>query len=149
MRAFGRFLFTFNGALWLFTLFAALALLGYPLARNLYAAYTWEKIPCWYAPATKTWYFDRDGSRYSTDVPDFWSGLTVPAAPIISTPINRPFDDTCYVSRSKPYEAVHSLAAHKNWEGAMPRIIIVIVIVGVAIFLGRAANKKRPRPLAP
>jgi hypothetical protein len=148
MRAFGRFLFSFDGLLWTSAVVAGLALLAYPLARNLYASYTWDKVPCWYSPATHTWYFDRDGNRYVTDVPDFWTSFTVPARPSAAAPITRPFDDAVYVSRTKPYEAVHLLNAHTNWERAMPRIVIVGFIVGVALFLTLAAKKTKRVPVA-
>ena len=147
MRAFGRFLFTFNGLLWAFTFLAALALVAYPLARNLYASYTWDKVPCWYSAATHTWYFDRDGTRYTTDVPDFWSGFIVPAQmPRVPQNFARPFDDYCYVSHSQPYEAVHRLDAHKNLEGALPQLIRLSVLLCVVTILTVVSRRLKHNP---
>jgi len=140
-----RAIFSFTTLIWSLVLVAAFVLLALPLLRNVIAYYTWEKVPCWFSPETRTSYFDRDGRRYATTTPDFWSTLDVSTSAVAVNAIKGPPNAYCYVSRSAPYQAVQSLDAHKNWPMALPRIAMFSAVLAVATVITVAAKKAKRR----
>jgi hypothetical protein len=147
-RAF-RFFLSFQGLLWTFTLAAVLFLCALPLARNLWAYYTWERVPCTlsseglFAPEDRKYFFQRDGVRWSAFARDFWDRNDLDAIRTLGTQLIDPPNMICYVSHDARPRAVLYLDAHQHLERALPRFGVSSFLIAAAAILSRAAKKRR------
>ncbi len=144
MPKFWRLFRSFHGLLWLLSVTAALFLLGYPLAENLWAYCTWQQTPCWVGPEGR-YFFEYNGARYYGTSLDFWDGLNRPATPATGTEILEN-NAVCYVDTGQPLQAVLNLDAHKHLDQALPRLAVVVMLL-VATAILSFATRKRPGSL--
>ncbi|HEY4329307.1 MAG TPA: hypothetical protein VGN88_06200 [Phycisphaerae bacterium] len=141
MRKFTTWLTSFNGVVWAFVIVVSLFLGIFPLARNLWAYWTWEQVACWQAPDSKRFFFQVDGTKYLSECDDFWYATNVRATKTLDLRVFQP-NSTCYIKRGDAVQAVHFLDAHKRLDKALPRVGIIATLVFIAILLTWATRKR-------
>ena len=150
MWKFARVLFTFQGLLWTITLAGILFLGAFPLARNLWAYYTWQRVPCLlsreglFPPNQRKYFFERNGIRFSSDARDFWAGTNLAAGRSLGTERLDPPNTICYVSPGDPPSAVLFLDAHQRLDRAAPQLAVATLLIVATALLSRAARRRRP-----
>jgi hypothetical protein len=137
-------LLSFQGLLWTVTLATAAFLCVTPLAQELWAYYTWDRVPCWYSVVIDRYFFERDGVRYTGFTHDFWETFDPQIGRSTGSSQMPPADRICYVNPGPPRRAVLNLDAHQRLDHAAPRLGIATLLIVAAAVMSRAARQRRP-----
>jgi hypothetical protein len=149
-----RRLLSFQGVLWTLTIAIVLFLVAFPLLRNLWASYTWERVPCHlspeglFPPDQRKYFFQYDGVSYTCQFRNFWDSSNIAAWNVSAwrslgtVPLGPP-NAFCYISPGNPPSAVLNLDTHKRLDLAAPRLGITALLVAAAALMSRAARKHR------
>ena len=100
-----RSLLCFQGLLWIFTLAVSFYLCAFPVLRNLWAYYTWDRVPCWHAKDGNKFFFEREGVFYYGHCHTFWDSLDLGVVRATSQFSIRSDDSICFKKPMKFFSA--------------------------------------------
>lgn len=135
---------TFNKVILIVGALVSIAVATGPLLREVWARYTWQRVPAYNFPDTDKFLFLHKGKTWICARPNLWHSARTDAMVAASQDLPGPPNTVCYVSTGHPPIAVLRLDAYQHLDlGAgnfAAAAALFAVTVGLVIFSSR---KKR------
>ncbi len=135
----------FRGFVWTLCILVAIYVVGGPLAKEAWARWMWQRVPCYLGEKSTRYFFDWDNKHYVASRMNIWGTPNQNPWAISDLPTTFILNDFCYVQigRSNQVgESVYQFDGYKNWSKIGGRSGLGVMILVVAFMITRVTSRK-------
>jgi len=135
----------FRGFVWTLCILVAIYVVGGPLAKEAWARWMWQRVPCYLVEKSTRYFFDWNNKHYLASRMNIWGTPNQNPHVVNDLPTTFVLNDICYVQigRSNQVgESVYQFDGYKNWSKIGGRSGLGVMILVVAFMITRVTSRK-------